>query len=276
MLSPENVARPLVAACAVVPEGEPPPGLFPIASDTVALDDVTRFPPRSRTSTWISGVIDCPGTVFDGGTRNPTTAAAPTVISNGVEISPPSPVALAARVYPVPALSTLRSLNVATPLTAARVFVPDNVPAFGLLPNASVTELLAVVTRFPPASCTSTCTAARVAPPVVPPGCARNASCVALPTTTLNPFDVAPERPAADAASVYPVPVLSICRSENVATPDTAATLNVPDSVPFPALLAITIATGALKPVAVLPCASRAVTLTAGVIAAVAAVWEGC
>src|SRR5215831_6684256 len=141
MLSPENVASPLTAAWDVVPESFPFPGLLPIANDTVAPDDVTRFPPRSRTSTWISGVIGCAGTVFDGGTRKSSVAAGPTAIVNGVEVAPPSPVAVAARVYPVPALSTLRLLNVATPLAAVWVVVPDREPAFALVPNASAMEL---------------------------------------------------------------------------------------------------------------------------------------
>src|SRR5215471_4564707 len=276
MLRPENVASPLAAACEVMPESAPPPGLLPIASDTVALDDVTRLPPRSLTSTWMSGLIGCPGTVFDGGTRNPTVAADPTATLNGVDVAPLSPEALAARVYPVPALSTLRLLNVATPLAAACVVVPDSAAAFALFPNASVTELFAVVTRFPPASCTSTCTAGRVAPPVVPLGSAKNARRVAPPTTTSNAFEVAAVNPAVVAASVYPLPILSTCRSGNVATPATAATLSVPERTPLPALLAIAIVTAELKSVAVFPCASRAVIFTAGLIAAVAVVWEGC
>ena len=48
------------------------------------------------------------------------------------------------------------SLNVASPLTAATTNVPDNVPLPGLLLIASVIESVAVVTRFPPASCICT------------------------------------------------------------------------------------------------------------------------
>ena len=44
------------------------------------------------------------------------------------------------------------SLKVASPLTAARVKVPDNVPLDGLLLITRVMEFVAVGTRLPPAS----------------------------------------------------------------------------------------------------------------------------
>src|SRR5438128_2657130 len=84
----------------------------------------------------------------------------------------------------------------------------------------------------------------------------------------LNAVLVVPPGPVALAASVYPVPTLSILTFANVATPLTAATLVVPASVPPPGLAAIASATLPLNGVAVLPCASCAVTWTAGVIAA--------
>src|SRR5438876_10116903 len=84
----------------------------------------------------------------------------------------------------------------------------------------------------------------------------------------LNAVLVAPAGPVALAASVYPVPTLSILTFANVATPLTAVTLVVPASVPPPGLAAIASATLPLNGVAVLPCASCAVTWTAGVIAA--------
>src|SRR5690348_8866274 len=95
MLTPENVARPLDAGSDVGPDRVLPPGLLPNVRETVALELVTRFPPRSRTSTWMSGVIAAPGTVLEGGTRNPSLAADPTVIVNGVDVAPARLVALA-------------------------------------------------------------------------------------------------------------------------------------------------------------------------------------
>src|SRR5213594_2889435 len=63
---------------------------------------------------------------------------------------------------------------------------------------------------------------------------------------------------------------------ENVATPDTAATLAVPASVPPPGFVPIATVTVPVNPVTVFPRASCAVTLTAGVIARPAVAFEGC
>ena len=62
---------------------------------------------------------------------------------------------------------------------------------------------------------------------------------------------------------------------EKVATPDTAATLVVPARTPPPGFAPIATVTVPVKPVAVFPCASRAVTCTAGVIACVAVTFDG-
>src|SRR5207248_3812350 len=62
---------------------------------------------------------------------------------------------------------------------------------------------------------------------------------------------------------------------ENVATPATAATTFVPASVPVLGLVPIATVTFPVNPVAVFPCASCAVTCTAGVITAPAAVVLG-
>src|SRR2546430_10010581 len=63
---------------------------------------------------------------------------------------------------------------------------------------------------------------------------------------------------------------------ENVATPATAATTFVPARVPVLGLVPIATVTFPVNPVAVFPCASCAVTCTAGVIAAPAGVVLGC
>src|SRR5438128_1436886 len=62
---------------------------------------------------------------------------------------------------------------------------------------------------------------------------------------------------------------------ENVATPFTAGTVAVPDSVPLPGLLPIATVTLPVKPVTVFPSPSCAVTWTAGAIAAPAVRLEG-
>src|SRR5438876_1166581 len=91
--------------------------------------------------------------------------------------------------------------------------------------------------------------------------------CDAAPGVMLNAVLVAPAGPVALAASVYPVPTLSILTFANVATPLTAATLVVPTSVPPPGLLTIA---SAMLPV------NGAAMLTAGATALPAVVLPGC
>src|SRR5205809_5034701 len=62
----------------------------------------------------------------------------------------------------------------------------------------------------------------------------------------------------------------------NVATPATAATVVVPERVPLPGFAPSATVTLPVKPVAVFPCPSSAVTCTAGVMDAPAAVLLGC
>src|SRR5437667_196092 len=87
---------------------------------------------------------------------------------------------------------------------------------------------------------------------------------------------IGPSPPPALAVSVYPVPVLLILRSKNVATPLTAATGLVPLSVPPPGLAPSAKVTSPVKPVATLPRASSARTFTAGLIWRPAIVVLGC
>ena len=107
------------------------------------------------------------------------------------------------------------------------------------------------------------------APAVAVLGCTLNTSSVAVPANTLNAalVDV---RPVALAVTVYQESPLSIVRFENVATPFTAATVVVPESVapliPVPA--AIATVTLPVKLVTGLPDASSAVTWSAGVMTA--------
>src|SRR2546425_6420963 len=97
----------------------------------------------------------------------------------------------------------LRSENVASPLPAATGFVPDSAPPPWLLAIASVTLLLADVTRLPPASRTSTCTGGGIVKPDVAfAGWTRKPRLAAGPTATSNPLDGAARRLLALAASV--------------------------------------------------------------------------
>ncbi len=82
----------------------------------------------------------------------------------------------------------------------------------------------------------------------------------------LNAADAAVVSPVAAADSVYPMPALLMDRPGNVATPATAATVVVPDSVPPPGFDAIESETLPVKLVATRLFASFAVTTTDGVI----------
>src|SRR2546422_10621809 len=62
----------------------------------------------------------------------------------------------------------------------------------------------------------------------------------------------------------------------NVATPPAAATAVLPESVPPPGFAPMASVTVAVNAVAVFPCASSAVTWTAGVIGAPAVAVDGC
>src|SRR5689334_8087591 len=57
--------------------------------------------------------------------------------------------------------------NVATPPCADTVVVPASVPPPGLVPIATVMLAVELVTVFPNASCTATCTAGLIAAPAV-------------------------------------------------------------------------------------------------------------
>src|SRR5512140_1788387 len=86
--------------------------------------------------------------------------------------------------------------NVATPLTADTVVVPDSVPPPGLVPIATVTRPFKLVTVLPNASCAATCTAGEIATPAVAlVGCTVKASLFDAQPPTLNAVEVAPVSP---------------------------------------------------------------------------------
>src|SRR5206468_12293349 len=87
---------------------------------------------------------------------------------------------------------------------------------------------------------------------------------------------VSPVRLVAVAVRVFPVPVRVTVKFEVVATPDAAATVAVPESVPPAGFVPIATVTFPLKPVAMFSWASNAVPRTAGVIAEPAVVLVGC
>src|SRR5439155_25571277 len=73
-----------------------------------------------------------------------------------------------------------------------------------------------------------------------------------------------------------PLPLCSTARFAKVATPPTAVIVVVPDKVPPAGFAPIATVTAPVKPGTVFPRASRAVTCTAGVMAAPAGVLLGC
>src|SRR6267143_3215526 len=273
MLRFAKLATPATAATVAVPPSVPPPGFVPSATVTVPVNPLAVLPSPSRAVTCTAGAIAAPAVVVVGCTVKTSCVAVPAVMLNAPLVAPVSPAAVTASVYPVPGLSMLSVAKFATPATAATVAVPASVPPPGLVPIATVTFPVNPLAVFPCPSRAVTCTVGViVAPAVVVVGCTVKTSCVAVPAVMLNAPLVAPVSPAAVTASVYPVPGLSMLSVAKFATPATAATVAVPASVPPPGLVPIATATVPVNPLAVLPCASRAVTCTAGVIVAPAVV----
>src|SRR5689334_10056959 len=97
----------------------------------------------------------------------------------------------------------LNVVNVATPLDAATVVVPDRLPAPGFVPIATATLPVNPVAVFPSASRAVTCTAGvSVAPAAALLGCTVNTNWVAPPAVMSNRPLVAPDGPVATAVSV--------------------------------------------------------------------------
>src|SRR5436853_5872224 len=93
--------------------------------------------------------------------------------------------------------------NVATPLAAATVVVPDSVPPPGLVPMPMVMLAVELVTVLPNASCTVTCTAGAIATPATAlAGWTANASLADAAGQMLKAAEVAPVGGAAAADSV--------------------------------------------------------------------------
>src|SRR2546428_294528 len=170
---------------------------------------------------------------------------------------PPRP----GRVNPAPAWLRRSEGRVGPPAAAVTVVVPFSVPPPGLLAIVSVTLPVNPVATLPNASRAVTSTAGvMVAAAAVLVGCTVNTSCDAAAGVMLKVALVTPRSPSAEKLSVYPVPTLSIDKSENVATPPTAATVVVPERVPPPGLAAIATVTNPVKLVTRFPPVSSALS----------------
>src|SRR5512143_623566 len=96
----------------------------------------------------------------------------------------------------------LRSLNVATPATAALVDVPVSVPEPGFVPIATVTLPVKVVTGFPEASSAVTVTGAIATPATASVGSSLKINWAGGPMATSNALLVSDWSDGAVAASL--------------------------------------------------------------------------
>src|SRR5207247_10422409 len=128
MLRFENVATPAVAATVAVPASVPPPGFVAIATVTFAVKLVTVLPSPSSTVTCTAGVIAAPATALVGSPVNTSALADPADTLNVAAPPVARRVPLALSVQPVPARLIPSIKNVATPVPAAPVAVPQSVP----------------------------------------------------------------------------------------------------------------------------------------------------
>src|SRR5438552_2631459 len=148
--------------------------------------------------------------------------------------------------------------NVATPATAATVFVPDKVPVLGLVPIATVMFPVNPVAVLPLPSWAVTWTAGVIAAPAtVFVGSTLKTNSLAVPAVTFTAGLVVLPPPVA--LAVYPVPAFSPPRPSSDLTPATAATVFVPDKVPLLGFVPIATVMFPVNPVAVLPLPSWAV-----------------
>src|SRR2546428_2547992 len=125
----------------------------------------------------------------------------PTITSKA-EVAPTTPLTDATSVYPDPALSIARSLNIATPVVVLTVVGPNNWPPDGLLPSPTVTLTAVPASRSSFWSSTSTtgCVVKGV-PPDAPAGWVRKATAVG---TRLGETESQPAKPRAASPRIGP------------------------------------------------------------------------
>src|SRR3954467_8231787 len=94
----ENVATPLTADTAVVPDSVPPPGLVPIATVMLAVEPVTVLLNASCTVTCTAGEMETPAVAFVGWVVKASLEAAAGLTLNPAEVAPASAPDAAVRV----------------------------------------------------------------------------------------------------------------------------------------------------------------------------------
>jgi hypothetical protein len=146
-----KVATPLTAATVVVPLKVPP---LPDAIDATTLwvEEVTVFPPASVILMTGCVVNIAPSTAPDGCVVIMALVAAPKLSAKLLEVAAVNEVGVKARVKFPTVPERTRSVKVATPLTAATVVVPLNVPDPDAIEATTLT--VEVVAVFPDASVT--------------------------------------------------------------------------------------------------------------------------
>lgn len=269
MVTELNVATPEVAFTVAVPLT-----VTPVPPSVIeAVEPVTVLEAASTTRTDTAGEKLLPtATLADGCWENSNAVAVPALRVNEFEVAAVSPVEVALRVFPAPAVPLkVTELKVATPDEALTVAVPLTVTPV----PPSVMAAVEPVTVLELASITRTATAvAKLLPTAtLAAGCCEKASAAAVPGSRVNALEVAPVSPVDVAAIVLPAPAVPLTvRALNVATPETALTVEVPPRVtPVPAS-----AIEAVEPVTVLPAESCTVTCTCGEKLLPTVTVEGC
>src|SRR6266849_3625663 len=98
MLRVENVVTPAVAATVAVPDRVPPPGMVPIAVETLPVNPVAELPSASKAVTCTAGAIVAPAVALVGCTLNTSWLAAPAATLNAALVPELGPVAAAVSV----------------------------------------------------------------------------------------------------------------------------------------------------------------------------------
>src|SRR2546426_1509485 len=190
-----KVATPPMAGWVVIPERVALPGLNRMKRLTLCALDV-RLPNRSSIRTVTGGFMMRPASVFDGGWPyvNRTGGAGAMLkvalmvgVSSGDEPS---------SVYPPAALSSERSVNVATPATSRFVLVPLRAPPPGLFPMTTLTVAVLAVACPSWSSIRTVTRGAMLWPAIVFDGCCPNTNLTGGPQGVVMWRTMLPTLPA--------------------------------------------------------------------------------
>ena len=236
-VTPEKLATPLVALTVSVPPSVLLPGLLASATVSLPVKPVATFPSASPTVTVKPNPLPA-ATVEAGCVVMSSCVAVPGVTEMALLVADASVPLVAASVYPLPTLLSVKPEKLATPLVALTVSVPPSVLLPGLLASATVSLPVKPVATFPSASSAVTVKPNPLPAVTVAGGWVVMSSCVAVPGVTEMALLVADVSVPPVTASVYPLPTLFKVTPEKLAMPLVALTVSVPPSVLLPGLLA--------------------------------------